>query len=75
MIEVDRGACHDVDPAVLNPEPGDEIAVVRARQLCNACAIRLECLAVALRTRHPLDGIWGGLTSAERARFSTPQPT
>ena len=34
------------------------------------CDVRLDCLAFALRTED-LDGIWGGLTGAERARYAS----
>jgi len=68
MIQLDRGACRDVDSAVFDDEPGDEAAEAVARRVCSACPVRLECLTLALGSRQ-LDGIWGGLTATERARF------
>ena len=68
-MNVARGACRDVDPALLDPEPGDLVAESAAKQLCKACVIRMECLSVAFHTQH-LSGIWGGLTAAERARHA-----
>jgi WhiB family redox-sensing transcriptional regulator len=37
----------------------------RAKALCQACAVRAECLAHALRIRDQ-HGIWGGLNEIER---------
>ncbi len=68
MINLDRGACRTVDPAVMNPDPGDAVAEGTAKQLCGRCEVRLECLAVALRSG-ALSGVWGGLTEAERGRY------
>ncbi len=71
---MDGGLCQDVDALlVLLPEPGDEIAEAAARKLCNACVIRPDCLAYALTMQSPDDGIWGGLTAAERDRFIRPR--
>ena len=71
---MDGGLCRDVDVlVVLVPEPGDEVAEAAARRLCNACLMRLECLAHALTMQNPDDGVWGGLTAAERARFMRPR--
>ncbi len=74
MIELHHGACHDVaDISVFFPTPGDVAAETEAKRICARCPIRLECLALAQRTQH-LDGIWGGLTSAERTRHALPGP-
>jgi len=66
----ERGACRDIDPAVLHPDPDAPQAVARARTICARCDVRLECLAFSLQTDH-LDGVWGGLTAKERARYAT----
>lgn len=39
-----------------------------ARELCNRCPVRLECLAAAMKTRQPY-GVWGGLTEPERRKL------
>jgi WhiB family redox-sensing transcriptional regulator len=70
VFSLELGACHDIDPAVLHPDLHAPQAVARARTVCARCDVRLECLAFALRTDH-LDGIWGGLTAGERARYAT----
>jgi WhiB family transcriptional regulator, redox-sensing transcriptional regulator len=68
MIPFERGACRDLDPAVLHPDLDAPLAVDRARAVCARCELRRECLAFALRT-DGLDGVWGGLTAIERARY------
>ncbi len=37
----------------------------RARQYCNTCEVREQCLEYALRIREP-HGMWGGLNEAQR---------
>ena len=69
MDSFELGACRDIDPAVLHPDPESSQAVARARTVCERCAVRLDCLAFALRTNR-LDGVWGGLTARERARYT-----
>ena len=49
------------------PEKGGNTAVketVRALAICEACAVKPECLAFALEGKEY--GIWGGLTEQER---------
>jgi WhiB family transcriptional regulator, redox-sensing transcriptional regulator len=70
MLSFEVGPCHDVDPGVFHPGPDAAEAVARARTICARCAIRPDCLALALRTGK-MDGIWGGLTAIERARYIT----
>jgi len=69
MFAFDAGACRDIDPSILHPDVGTPQAVARARTICARCDVRLECLAFALRTDN-LDGVWGGLTATERARYA-----
>lgn len=71
MISLDRAACRDIDPTVLDPPADDEDAVRAAKELCSGCEVRLECLAIAFNAPS-LPGVWGGLTAAERARFHHP---
>ncbi|MBT2416167.1 WhiB family transcriptional regulator [Streptomyces sp. ISL-12] len=64
-----HGACHGMDPwdadAVFFPGPRDHAAIAEAKELCGWCPVRRDCLNYALE--HDLqDGIWGGLTEAER---------
>ncbi|MFE2518365.1 WhiB family transcriptional regulator [Streptomyces mirabilis] len=64
-----RGACHGMDPedadAVFFPLPRDHEAIAEAKELCGWCPVRRECLDFALENVLK-EGIWGGLTEAER---------
>jgi len=37
----------------------------KAKSICAACPVRIECLEYAVRIREP-HGIWGGLNEIER---------
>ncbi len=57
-----RSACRETDP--------DELFVTgaaqhRAKQVCQSCLVRTECLADALDNRVEF-GVWGGMTERER---------
>ena len=71
MIDLGRGACRDIELAVFFPE--DDAAQDDAKRICARCEVRLDCLALALRTPN-LDGIWGGLNARERAPFLVDRP-
>jgi hypothetical protein len=43
----------------------DEFSVLRARQICQSCPVSVPCLVAAFDRREP-EGVWGGLTTAER---------
>ena len=49
--------CHTVDPDMWFSEVPAELE--RAKQLCEACPIRAQCLAAALERAEPW-GVWGG---------------
>ncbi|MGW4550226.1 WhiB family transcriptional regulator [Streptomyces violaceorubidus] len=64
-----RGACHGMDvedaDAVFFPGPRDYEEIAEAKELCGWCPVRRACLDFALE--HGLkEGVWGGLTEAER---------
>lgn len=45
--------------------------VKRAKRICAACPVRLECLDDRIESLEPHDldfGVWGGMTPAERSR-------
>ncbi|WP_053804460.1 WhiB family transcriptional regulator [Streptomyces rimosus] len=67
-----RGQCHGLDPATADrlffPGPRNRAAIARAKQMCNTCPVRQLCLTTALDT-DTKEGIWGGLTEAERRPF------
>ncbi|MFD3590510.1 WhiB family transcriptional regulator [Streptomyces sp. NPDC058683] len=64
-----RGACHGMDvedaDAVFFPGPRDHADIAEAKELCGWCPVRRECLDFALENVLK-EGIWGGLTEAER---------
>ena len=62
---VSRGACRGAPTDLFFPEePGEAEA---ALQVCQRCPVRAECAAYALAIPG-LEGIWGGLTEADRRR-------
>jgi len=67
MMRLSDAACRGCDPEMFEPAPKDYAAIDAARQICARCPIRLDCLLVALETP-AAQGIWGGLTTGERAR-------
>ncbi|MFB6552691.1 WhiB family transcriptional regulator [Streptomyces sp. NPDC056405] len=64
-----RGACHGMDvedaEAVFFPGPRDHEEIAEAKELCGWCPVRRECLDFALENALK-EGVWGGLTEAER---------
>ena len=71
---LDRAACAGVDSAVFYPGAGGTAR--RARRICAACPVRLDCLRFALDVEDGVDGlrgrhgIWGGLTPKQRIKLS-----
>ncbi|MFJ9034530.1 WhiB family transcriptional regulator [Streptomyces sp. NPDC102274] len=64
-----RGLCHgmpatDADELFF-PKPRDHQAIAEAKQICGRCPVRRDCFNHALDNTIK-DGIWGGLTEAER---------
>ncbi|MGI5479317.1 WhiB family transcriptional regulator [Streptomyces lavendofoliae] len=64
-----RGVCHGMDPedadATFFPLPRDHEAIAEAKELCGLCPVRRDCLNYALENVLK-EGVWGGLTEAER---------
>ncbi|MFD4790403.1 WhiB family transcriptional regulator [Streptomyces sp. NPDC058459] len=64
-----RGTCHGMDvedaEAVFFPGPRDHEEIAEAKELCGWCPVRRECLDFALENVLK-EGVWGGLTEAER---------
>lgn len=56
-----EAACRGADPDLFFPERGQSVAP--ARELCDRCPVRAECLDVGLGERF---GIWGGTSERER---------
>ncbi|MFE6164895.1 WhiB family transcriptional regulator [Streptomyces sp. NPDC056486] len=63
------GMCHGMDvedaDAVFFPLPRDHQAIAEAKELCGLCSVRRDCLDFALQNVLK-EGVWGGLTEAER---------
>ncbi|MEU6230547.1 WhiB family transcriptional regulator [Streptomyces sp. NPDC047042] len=64
-----HGVCHGMDPedadAVFFPLPRDHEEIAEAKELCGLCPVRRDCLNYALENDLK-EGVWGGLTEAER---------
>lgn len=66
-----RAACRGPEaplffpPPVAETPPARAAREARAKAICAACPVTVDCLDYALRIREPL-GIWGGLNEAER---------
>ncbi len=66
-----RAACRDVDPDLFFPVGSSGPALIQAAQakaVCAGCDVADQCLQWALATGSN-DGIWGGLTEAERRQY------
>jgi WhiB family transcriptional regulator, redox-sensing transcriptional regulator len=73
-----QAACRGTDTAVFfHPEnergPSRRQREARAKALCRHCPVVTACLQAALATREPY-GVWGGLSTDERAALLIPQP-
>jgi hypothetical protein len=66
-----KGACRWVDPELFFPV--SDLDSEPAKRVCCACAVRDRCLEHALAARET-EGIWGGLTPAERRAMATSRP-
>lgn len=55
--------CAQTDPEAFYPEKGGSTR--QAKRVCDACPVRLECLAYALE-HDERDGVWGGLSPRQR---------
>lgn len=65
----ERGLCrYAPDPEIWWPNgtTGDEeLKITEAKQVCDICPVKLECLLYAVEERQYF-GIWGGTTEEER---------
>ena len=66
MSWVEQARCHQHDPEVFFDTRAR--AERRAKAICMSCAVRVECLALALQSKAEF-GVWGGLTPKERFRL------
>lgn len=69
-----RAACRGPQAAVFFPPPQFECKEDklqrerRAKEICESCGVRKDCLDYAVRIREP-HGIWGGLNEVERKQL------
>ena len=61
----EQALCAQTDPEAFFPEKGGSTR--EAKRICQACAVRDECLEYALLNDERF-GIWGGLSERERRR-------
>jgi WhiB family redox-sensing transcriptional regulator len=57
--------CAKPNQPLMFPDEGDAVGIEQARDVCNACPVRQQCLSEAL-DRNESHGMWGGMTAAER---------
>jgi WhiB family transcriptional regulator, redox-sensing transcriptional regulator len=62
----DDAACRGSDTSVFFP--ASEADATAAQAICATCPVAEACLEYAIATRQS-DGVWGGLTPAERHRL------
>lgn len=70
---MNEGLCAQVDSEIFFPPLGG--STLPAKRICAECPVRLECLDYALTTyvegagdrMKPMDGVWGGTSTEERA--------
>lgn len=67
ILDYDGAVCATRDSVFLATDDAASVAV--AKRICMVCPVRLDCLSIALE-HNLLDGVWGGLTTAERSRYS-----
>ncbi len=63
----EHALCKEMDPEIFYPPQGQNEAYLKA--FCSRCPVQEQCLEFALKMNDPW-GIWGGLTSIERARIA-----
>jgi WhiB family redox-sensing transcriptional regulator len=66
-----RGSCRTSDPELFFPDAPFPEHEALAKAICAACPVIAECRSYAVRAGES-EGIWGGLTTAERRRLRFP---
>lgn len=71
-------ACQHHPIEIFVPEYNSKTAITQAKQICDTCPVKQQCLdyALDLQTHGDLQGIFGGTTTRERRRMlgTKPQP-
>jgi WhiB family redox-sensing transcriptional regulator len=63
--------CRDTDPELFFPvgSTGQALLqIARAKEVCDECTVRTECLEFAIETNQDT-GIWGGTSEEERRQI------
>lgn len=69
MLDYSQASCLDADPDIFFSNDDyvyDKKIVAQAKLICRGCPIKDACLAEAMEGRY--QGVWGGLTEADRTR-------
>jgi len=64
----DDAACGGTETALFFPAGEEETLAEAAKSVCAACPVSEDCLQYAIATNQS-EGVWGGLTGAERRRL------
>jgi WhiB family redox-sensing transcriptional regulator len=60
-----HAACKGLDPEMFFPERGANTSIKKAREVCNRCSVKDDCLRFAMNNRIDF-GVWGGLSAHQR---------
>ena len=69
---MDFASCSTLEPSVMYPV--DDLGIQTAKECCEVCPVRAECLANSIINKENY-GIWGGLTPSERNKLTRKLPT
>jgi len=61
----EQAACGGADTDLFFPAGEEDALVAEAREICESCPVKDECLRYALATNQT-EGVWGGMTGSER---------
>ncbi len=64
----EAGACVGVDADLFFPVGEELEKIAAAKSVCATCPVRDDCLQYSIATNQT-EGVWGGLTPAERRRL------
>lgn len=64
----DDAGCLGADPELFFPTGSESAKVAKAKVICAGCAVRQQCLDVAIPDAS-LEGVWGGLSAIERRKL------
>lgn len=59
----ENAGCRGVEPEIFFPVSDEEAGPAKA--ICDACTVRVDCLAFSFENRERY-GVWGGLSEKER---------